>query len=154
MRSRSVARRRGCATPKSRQRQRPCDEALEDQAVRDRGETEHQRSKHGDAIEIALNHRRAGGCRACAATEHVGKPATFAAVQKHKKDQSECREDVQWGDEPDHGRQDTETTGPIGTPDPACSGSGLIDPVLDDTGEVFGVEARATNQRSVNILQR
>ena len=65
-RSRSVARRRGCATPESRQRQRPCDEALEDQAVRDRGETEHQRSKHGDAIEIALNHRRAGGCRACA----------------------------------------------------------------------------------------
>ena len=103
MRSRSVARRRGCATPKSRQRQRPCDEALEDQAVRDRGETEHQRSKHGDAIEIALNHRRAGGCRACAATEHVGKPAAFAAVQQHKKDQGERREDVQWGDEPNHG---------------------------------------------------
>ena len=81
----------------------PWDEALEDQAVGDRGETEHQRSKHGDAIEIALNHRRAGGCRTCAATKHVREPAAFAAVQKHKKDQGERREDVQWGDEPDHG---------------------------------------------------
>ena len=117
MRSRSVARRRACATLQSRQRQRPWNEALEDQAVGDRGETEHQCSKHGDAIEIALNDGRAGGCRPCTATEHVGKPATFAAVQKHKKDQGERREDVQWGDEPNHGRQDTETSGPIGIPD-------------------------------------
>ena len=104
MRSRSVARRRGRATLQSHRGQRPWHEALEDQTVGDRGETEHQRSKHGDAIEVALNHRRAGGCRPCTATEHVGKPAAFAAVQKHKKDQGERREDVQWGDEPNHGR--------------------------------------------------
>ena len=102
-RCRSVAQRRECATPQSRQRQRPWDEALEDQAIGDRGETEHQCRKHSDAIEIALNHSRTGGCRASAATEHVGKAATFAAVKKHKEDQGERRENVQRGDDPDHG---------------------------------------------------
>ena len=137
--------------PQSRRRQRPWDVALEDQAVGDRGETEDHCSEHGDAIEIALNHSRTGSCRACAATEHVGETTAFAAVQKHKKDQGERRENVQRGDEPDHGRQDTETTGPIGTPDQAGSGSGLIDPVLDDPGEVLGIEARPTDQSAVDI---
>ena len=84
-----------------------------------------------------------------AATEHV-KPATFAAVQKHRKTKASA-EDVQWGDEPDHGEQDTETTGPIGIPDQAGSGLGLVDPVLDDPGEVLGVETCAADQRAVDI---
>ena len=57
MRSRSVARRHGVRHPQIAPEATPWDGALEDQAVGDRGETEHQCSKHGDAIEIALNHR-------------------------------------------------------------------------------------------------
>jgi len=78
-------------------------ELLQADGEDDGGEGEDHRHHDGDAVEVALDHRRPGGRRTEATAEHLGEPTAAPAVQEDQHDEGEGHHHMDHEQDDGHG---------------------------------------------------
>ena len=77
-------------------------ESIHQQAESHRAEHKHERDYDRDPVQVPLGCGRAE-CRGTGAAEHVGQAAAPTAVEQNEHDQHENCEDIDSGNQRDHG---------------------------------------------------
>ena len=83
-----------------------CRSGVHDEGEDQRVERKRHRQHDGDAVEVLLHHRRSGGRRAHAPTEHVGEAAAFTRVHQHQDDQAQGQQHLGDGGKDLHGNSE------------------------------------------------